>query len=213
MTQDPTTDAADLATRARTWFEAQPHRHPAGRTPEWGMQPESIRRISSLHAARATWNGRLAAFDDQDRADMPQTVLRAAADGLWSSDRSSPGLAAAHALWAAAAELDLDAEGFVVLREETIRLGALLPGDGDDGSVIDAETLRDLNAVLITLRGTADSVGASPAAIPFAIAADLVLAAWTFSHGRRRLPFADGNGVDDAVVLLEELGAVKDMGR
>lgn len=213
MTQDPTIDAADLTTRARAWFEAQPHRHPAGRTPEWGMQPESIRRISALHAARAPWNGRLTALDDADRADMPQTVLRAVAGGLWSKDRSTSGLAAAHALWAAAAELDLDAEGFAVLQQEAVRLGTLLPSDGDGRSVIDAETLRDLNAVLITLRGTAESVGASPAAIPFAIAADLVLSAWTFSHGRRRLPLSDENGVDDAVVLLEGLKAVKDMGR
>lgn len=213
MTNDTTIDGADLATRARAWFEAQPHRHPAGRTPEWGMQPESIRRISSLHAARTTWNGRLTSFDETDRADMPQTMLRAAADALWATDRSTPALAAAHALWAAASELDLDAEGFAVLRNEAIRLGSGLPLDGDRRSSIDAETLGDLNAVLITLRGTAESVGTTPAAIPFAIAADLVLAAWTFSHGRRRLPLADGNGVDDAVVLLEELEAVKDMGR
>jgi hypothetical protein len=197
------TDTADLDTRARAWFEAQPHRHPAGRTPEWEMQPEGVRRICALHAARAPWNGRLGNFRPEDREDLPQTVLRAAADALWASDRSTRSKAAACALWAASAELDLDSEGFVLLREETIRLGSLLPLDSDATSSIDAQTLIDVNAVLISLRGTVSLLGNCMAAVPFALAADLVLAAWSFSNGRRRVPLPGDKGRDDAVEIIE----------
>lgn len=204
-------DTADLDARARAWFEAQPHRHPAGRTPEWDMQPEGVRGICALHAARLPWNGRLGNFLPEDRADLPQTVLRAAADTLWASDRSTRSKAAAHALWAAAAELDLDTEGFGLLREETIRLGGLLPLDSDSTSSIDAQTLLDVNAVLVSLRDTVSLLGRCIAAIPFALAADLVLATWSFSHGRRRLPLPDDAGNEDAVVLLEGLKALEAM--
>ena len=198
-------DTADLPTRARAWFEAQPHRHPAGRTPEWDMQPESVRRISALHAARIAWNGRLEALTDESRKDMPQTVLRAAADALWASDRSTRARTCASALWAAASELDLDVEGFALLRDETLRLARLLPLDSDLASCIDADTLTDLNAVLISLRSVVSTLGTKTAAIPFALAADLVLATWSFSHGRRRMPLPDEDGRDDAVEVIESM--------
>jgi hypothetical protein len=38
---------------ARRLFEATPHRHPSGRTPDWDLQPEHIRDVFRRKAASA----------------------------------------------------------------------------------------------------------------------------------------------------------------
>ena len=35
----------DAETRARAIFDATPHRHPTGKTPDWRRQPEHIKDV------------------------------------------------------------------------------------------------------------------------------------------------------------------------
>lgn len=42
--------------RARALFDAQPHRHPSGRTPDWNLQPEHIRDVFRRKASTTNPN-------------------------------------------------------------------------------------------------------------------------------------------------------------
>lgn len=160
---------AGLDARAKAWFEAQPHRHPGGRTPEWGMQPAGVRRIAALHAARLPWSGRLTLSEEQ-RAAVPQTALRDVADRAWRGVRPRGAAAACARLWAAAAVLDLDFEGFTALKAEFGPDHADVAPDGP----IQAADVRRLRETLASIEDIILLAGDEGPSAPFRVAADLV---------------------------------------
>jgi hypothetical protein len=54
---DESASAAVLERLAQAAFEIMPHRHPSGRTPDWSMQPESVRRVFVSRAYASRFDG------------------------------------------------------------------------------------------------------------------------------------------------------------
>lgn len=188
-----------LEERARTIFDATPSGHPSGRLPDWDLQPPSIRRIFAGFAARLPYDGFQA---NAPRDGLPQTTMRTVADALWARDRSPRALATSLVLWMGACELDLDDEGFRHMHADAAAETGRLPLDADHRSVLGDEELTVLNGTMRSLRDITGMNGTSQASVPFAIAADAVLMAYSLSHGRRRLPMPDPEGNDDALAVL-----------